>query len=89
MVVHMAQLAHLTLSQEEQLEFTQQLADVLHYMERLKEVERTEDCTPERLPQKEHLREDGVEGIYFRESLLGQAPKKENHYIYIPKISNV
>jgi len=86
-VKHIANLAHLKLSNEEINLFTRQLGDILDYINKLNEID-TDEITPTayNIPMKNVLREDKVKESMDREKVLTNAPEKKDGQFRVPKI---
>jgi aspartyl-tRNA(Asn)/glutamyl-tRNA(Gln) amidotransferase subunit C len=86
-VRHVARLARLQLSPEEEERFAAQLGHVLEYIERLKQVdvagvEPLSFAGEKGLP----LREDEVRPGLPREKVLAQAPQQDGQAFVVPRI---
>ncbi|MFC1484992.1 Asp-tRNA(Asn)/Glu-tRNA(Gln) amidotransferase subunit GatC [bacterium] len=86
-VEHVAKLSRLNLSQEEQEKFTNQLATILEYIEKLKELD-TEDIEPmmHALATGNVLREDLNIPSLDHDKILKNAPEKENGFFKVKKV---
>jgi len=86
-VLHVADLARLSLLPEEIELFTQQLNDILAYVEKLQELD-TEGVPPMThvIPVFNVFREDAVKEGLSRESALGNAPAREEGAFVVPRI---
>lgn len=86
-VEHVAELARLELSDEEKEEYTQQLGNILDYVNKLDEVD-TDNVQPtaHALPLKNVFRDDKVEKSLDREKVVENAPDSMRNYIRTPKI---
>ena len=86
-VAHVADLARLTLSDDELDRFTDQLAAVLDHA---KDVEALDTAgvppTAHPLPLRNVLREDEVRPSLDRDEVLAQAPAAEDGMFRVPKI---
>ena len=88
-VRHVARLARLALSAEEEERFAAQLGHVLEYIERLQQVD-VSSVEPlafagdvhERIP----LRQDEVRPSLPREKVLAQAPEQDGQAFVVPRI---
>ena len=87
-VEHVAKLARLELTEEEKEKFTNQLGDILEYINQLNEVN-TENVEPmaHPLPIVNVMREDKIEKYDNLEAMLKNAPEEEDGYYKVPKIS--
>ncbi len=86
-VGHVAKLARLELSEEEQEIFTKQLNSILTYVEKLNELN-TEDIEPTShvLPIRNVFKEDEVKESLPGEKALSNAPDKTEEFYRVPKI---
>lgn len=86
-VVHVARLARLKLSEEQEKRFALQLNKVLEYMERLNELN-TEGVEPtfHAVSLQNALREDEVRPSLPREISLDNAPEKTKVFFVVPKV---
>ncbi|MFW6269164.1 MAG: Asp-tRNA(Asn)/Glu-tRNA(Gln) amidotransferase subunit GatC [Bacillota bacterium] len=86
-VKHIAELAHLKLTEEEVETFTRQLGDILDYFEKLDELD-TEDVVPTAytIPMKNVMREDKVEPSLNQGEVLQNAPEKKQGQFRVPPI---
>ncbi len=87
-VEHVAKLARLELSEEEKLKFTDQLSDVLKYVEMMNEVDTT-NVEPMNHPIdfSNVMRQDSPIYENTREELMENAPDVEGEFFKVPKIS--
>jgi aspartyl-tRNA(Asn)/glutamyl-tRNA(Gln) amidotransferase subunit C len=86
-VERVAVLARLRLTAGEKSQLTQQLDDILEYMEKLNQLETTdvEPFTP--APDSANaLREDAVTNQPNPEALLAEAPDRDGTFFKVPKI---
>jgi aspartyl-tRNA(Asn)/glutamyl-tRNA(Gln) amidotransferase subunit C len=86
-VLHVAQLARLSLEAEEVEMFTRQLNDILAYVEKLQELD-TGDVIPmtHAVPLFNAFREDAVAGGLPREEALENAPAREEGAFVVPRV---
>jgi len=86
-VVHVARLARLKLSEEQEKRFALQLNKVLEYMERLNELN-TEGVEPtfHAVSLQNALREDEVRPSLPREISLDNAPERAKGFFVVPKV---
>ena len=86
-VLHVARLARLNLSEEQEKRFALQLNKVLEYMERLNELN-TEGVEPtfHAVSLQNALREDEVRPSLPREISLDNAPEKTKGFFVVPKV---
>lgn len=88
-VQHVAFLARLELSPEEEGRFTQQLGDILTYVEQLQELD-TESVEPtyHALDTPQVTRPDQVISWPDREAILDNAPDRDEQFFKVPRILN-
>ena len=86
-VRHIAELAHIELTEEEEEVFTEQFNRILEYFSKIDEVD-TEDVPPTYhvLDIVNVYREDEVEGSLGEDKPLRNAPKKEGRFFKSPRI---
>ena len=86
-VHHIAQLARLPLTEDEELVFTTQLDHVFSYVENLNELD-TEGIEPTAhiIPMATPFREDVVENRAAVEESLANAPDRDQRFFKVPKI---
>lgn len=82
-----ARLARLALSEEEKEHFAQQLAQILNYVEKLKELN-TENVPPTAHPFFTHTvwREDCAKLSKETEAILKNAPEREGNFFKVKKV---
>ena len=86
-VGYVAQLARLNLSPAERELFQRQLSDVLHYIEKLREVDVTEvEAATHAIPVFNVFREDEPRDWFTAEEALANAPRKSNNLFIVPKV---
>ena len=82
-----AHLARLELEAEEEEQFTTQLNSILEYVEQLNELDTAEVPPTTRAIEVSNIhRADQLETFGDRESLLSNAPAREDDFIKVPKI---
>lgn len=88
-VRHVAFLARLELSPEEEETFTQQLGDILTYVEQLQELD-TESVDPtfHALDTPQVTRADEVKPWSDLEAILENAPDRDEQFFKVPRILN-
>ncbi len=86
-VEHVAWLAHIELTEEEKLKFTEQFNDILNFFKKI------DEAPVEEVPPTLHIldlyniyREDEVGESLTEEEALSNAPKKERGYFKAPRI---
>lgn len=86
-VVHIAELARLKFADAEIDSYTEQLNEILNYMEKLNELD-TENVEPLSHPVEGNnvFREDGVKPSISTEEALKNAPEKDEQFFKVPKI---
>ncbi|HHY98190.1 MAG TPA: Asp-tRNA(Asn)/Glu-tRNA(Gln) amidotransferase subunit GatC [Firmicutes bacterium] len=86
-VEHVANLARLELDEAEKEEFTRQLASILEYADKLKQLD-TEKVNPTAhpLPVRNVFREDEVRPSLPIEEVLRNAPERSGNFFKVPKI---
>ncbi len=86
-VRHVAKLARLSLSPEEEALLGQQLGQILGYVDQLNELDTTGlEPTSHSIPLKNVLRADEPRPSLSREDLLANAPQTEDGMFRVPKI---
>ncbi len=86
-VDQVALLARLELSEEEKELYASQLASILEYAERLRELD-TDDVAPTMhvLPLQNVFRDDEVGAHLLPDETLSNAPQRENGFFRVPRI---
>ncbi|MCS1352048.1 Asp-tRNA(Asn)/Glu-tRNA(Gln) amidotransferase subunit GatC [Mechercharimyces sp. CAU 1602] len=86
-VKHIANLARLTLTEEEVTNYTSQLNDILQFADKLNELD-TSDVEPTShvLPLVNVLREDEVRPSLTREEALKNAPDQKDGQVRVPAV---
>lgn len=86
-VEKIAKLAKLEFTEEEKQRFTQQLAEIVSYVEKLRELN-TQDVKPTShvIELKNVLREDKVGKSLSQEEALANAPAKRKSHFSVPKV---
>ena len=86
-VEHIAQLARLTLSDEEKALYQEQLSAILEYFEKLEGLD-TEAISPTAtvLPLRSVMREDEPKPSAPREDILANAPAAEDGCFEVPAV---
>jgi len=86
-VGYVAQLARLNLNPAEKELFQRQLSDVLHYIEKLREVDVTQvEAATHAIPVFNVFREDKPRDWFTAEEALANAPRKSNNLFIVPKV---
>lgn len=86
-VEHIANLAKLSLSEDEKIEYSKQLGDILEYVEKLNELD-TSDVEPlsHVMEVTNAFREDEPGESLPREEALANAPKSDGEFFVVPKV---
>ena len=86
-VAYVAKLARINLTEAEAKVFQQQLDDVLHYVEKLRQAD-ISDVEPaaHALPVFNVFREDAPREWFTAEQALSNAPRKANGLFIVPKV---
>lgn len=86
-VEHIAELARLKFSESELQNYTEQLNNILLYMEKLNELN-TDNIEPLSHPIEGHniFREDKLKSSVSREEALKNAPDKDKEFFKVPKV---
>jgi aspartyl-tRNA(Asn)/glutamyl-tRNA(Gln) amidotransferase subunit C len=86
-VEHIAELARLKFADAEIDGYTEQLNEILNYIEKLNELD-TENVEPLSHPVEGNnvFREDGVKPSISTEEALKNAPEKDEQFFIVPKI---
>lgn len=86
-VRHVAKLARLDLSEQELERYTQQLGSILHYVNKISELDVTDVPPMEHaLPLHNVLRDDIPEPALPVEKALSNAPQRDGDFFSVPKI---
>ena len=86
-VAYVAQLARMNLTSAEKELFQKQLSDVLHYIEKLREVDVTHvEAATHAIPVFNVLREDQPGECFTAEQALSNAPRQSNNLFIVPKV---
>ncbi|WP_353932119.1 Asp-tRNA(Asn)/Glu-tRNA(Gln) amidotransferase subunit GatC [Okeanomitos corallinicola TIOX110] len=84
-----ANLARLELTPEEEEKFSNQLSDILDYIEQLSELDVTDVAPTTRAIDVSNVtREDNLQPYPEREAILSSAPEQEGDFFKVPKILN-
>ncbi|MCD8377733.1 MAG: Asp-tRNA(Asn)/Glu-tRNA(Gln) amidotransferase subunit GatC [Candidatus Gastranaerophilales bacterium] len=87
-VEHVAKLARLELTEAEKEKFTNQLGDVLKYVEQMNEVDTSEvEPMAHAIDFVNVMREDKVNYEQTKEELMKNAPDAEDGFFKVPKIN--
>ncbi len=86
-VEHIAELARLKFNEDELNNFTEQLNEILAYVEKLNELD-TENVEPLSHPIEGNnvFREDVVKKSISTEEALRNAPEKDENFFHVPKV---
>ncbi len=86
-VEHVAQLARLNLTKIEEEKFTQELGEILNYIDELNELDLTKIKSVSQISGLENIvREDKITNENNREKLLTNAPSQEKGYIKVKQV---
>jgi len=86
-IEHLSQLARLALTEEEKSRYENQLDNILHYVEKLNELDTTGiEPTSHVLSISNVMREDTLRPSLDREDALMNAPDKTDAFYRVPKI---
>lgn len=86
-VGYVASLARINLTESEKGIFQKQLADVLRYVEKLREADVTDvEPAAHALPMFNVFREDAPRQWFTAEQALSNAPRKANGLFIVPKV---
>jgi aspartyl-tRNA(Asn)/glutamyl-tRNA(Gln) amidotransferase subunit C len=87
-IKHLANLARLELTDEEIAAYEAEFADILAYIDQLKEVDISDDKPIEGAVVRNVFREDEnpVESGINKDTLLDEAPNTHNGYVKVQKI---
>lgn len=86
-VQHVAHLARLELTPQEEEELTAQLADILAYVEQLQELDTSDvDPTFHILDVSQPTRPDEVDPFPDLEAILSNAPERVDQFFKVPRI---
>jgi aspartyl-tRNA(Asn)/glutamyl-tRNA(Gln) amidotransferase subunit C len=86
-VAYVAQLARMNLTQPEKELFQKQLSDVLHYIEKLREVDVGQvEAAAHAIPVFNVFREDKPRDWFTAEEALSNAPRQSNNLFIVPKV---
>lgn len=86
-VQHVAELARLSLTEEETETFSQQLSEILNFAEKLNELD-TEHVEPTShvLPIQNVLRDDDERPSWPRDKVLSNAPDTQDGQVRVPVV---
>ncbi len=86
-IEHVAKLARLNLTEGEKEKLTEQMAEIISYVDKLNELDTANvQPTAHVMPLKNVFREDVVKDSYDREKILANAPSKEDGCFKVPKV---
>lgn len=86
-LAHLANLARLSLTEEERERFAGELSSILGYVEKLETANTdTVEPTSHAAGVENALREDRVSKFAHREDLLRQVPKKREGLVQVPAV---
>ncbi len=86
-VEHVAELARLEITEHEKDIFTEQLSNILDYVEMLNELD-TKEVSPTShvVPLVNVFREDEIKEVLKKDEALKNAPEKEDGYFKVPRV---
>jgi aspartyl-tRNA(Asn)/glutamyl-tRNA(Gln) amidotransferase subunit C len=86
-IIHVANLAHLEMDEESVEKFADQIGEILQYVETLSRVD-TKDIAPtsHAIFLTNAFRNDIEKQDYGKDSLLSNAPERENGNFVVPKV---
>lgn len=86
-VEHIAALARLKLSEEEKEKYSQQLSEILNYVEKLQAVDTSAiEPTSQVTGLENVMRQDEVIDFAAAKGLIGQMPESQDDFLKIPKV---
>lgn len=86
-VVHVANLARLNLTDEEQQELAKDLENIISFADKLNELDIDNiDPTAHVIPIQNVFRKDEVQTSLERDALLANAPSEKDGCFYVPKV---
>ena len=86
-VRHVATLARLELTEAEELRMTEQMNDILSYMDKLNELNTSDISATTHAIQRENVfRPDRVTSAFDREGALANAPLSDGVNFIVPKV---
>jgi aspartyl-tRNA(Asn)/glutamyl-tRNA(Gln) amidotransferase subunit C len=87
LVLHIAELAHLKLKEEEIEKFQKELNQILEYVDKLNELDTSEvEPLSHPLPVINVMREDKLQKSVEREEALKNAPDSTEEFFKVPKV---
>lgn len=87
LVLHIAELAHLKLREDEVERFQKELNQILEYVDKLNEIDTSQvEPLSHPLPTINIFREDKVESSIQREEALKNAPEATDEFFKVPKV---
>jgi aspartyl-tRNA(Asn)/glutamyl-tRNA(Gln) amidotransferase subunit C len=86
-VEHVAHLARLELKEKDKEKFTEQLSDILTYVEKLNELDTKNTETTSHVISIENVfKEDVIKDSISLDEALNNSPEKEHKHFKVPKI---
>jgi aspartyl-tRNA(Asn)/glutamyl-tRNA(Gln) amidotransferase subunit C len=85
-VLHVARLAKLTLTPEEEERFCAQLGRILDYVQQLREIDEKADELTHVLPAEKDLRADKLAPSLPRPEVLALAPASDDETMKVPAV---
>ncbi|MGB9665375.1 MAG: Asp-tRNA(Asn)/Glu-tRNA(Gln) amidotransferase subunit GatC [Ignavibacteria bacterium] len=87
LVLHIAELAHLKLKEDEVVKFQKELNQILEYVDKLNELDTSEvEPLSHPLPLINVTREDKLQPSVQREEALKNAPDSTDEFFKVPKV---
>jgi aspartyl-tRNA(Asn)/glutamyl-tRNA(Gln) amidotransferase subunit C len=84
---HIAKLARIELTEKERGLFSQQVGDIIKYIDKLNELDTsTVEPTAHVLPMKNIFRDDKLTPSLPKEKVLQNAPSRKDDFYRVPKI---
>lgn len=86
-VKHVANLARLNLTEEEQIELAKDLENIISFADKLNELDiENTDPTAHVIPIQNVFRKDEVRPSLEKDALLANAPSTKDGCFYVPKV---
>ncbi len=86
-VKHIAKLAKLSLTEQEEINFQKELSNIIDYMDKLNEVDITNvESLSHPITVENVFREDEVKKSISREEVLKNAPDATEEFFKVPKV---
>ena len=86
-IEHVARLARLKLNETEKQKFTQEIGEILNYVDQLEKTDTSGVTSVTQISGLENVvREDKIANDNNREKLLANAPEQKDGYIVVKKV---